>query len=99
MKMTLHYRTALALTLILAIFLGFLGPLTVVQARGSDSTTEHFVIYLDESGDMICREATPSEGRELDKINPKNLRQINHLEFNALASPENAEPGHLTINL
>ncbi|HEU4433613.1 MAG TPA: NF038122 family metalloprotease, partial [Pyrinomonadaceae bacterium] len=95
----MHYRSALALILVLAIFIGFPGPLTAVQAKSSDSGNEHFIVYIDENGDIVCREATFSEALELEKIEPKNLHQINHLEFNALASTENAEPGHLTINL
>ncbi|HEU4770080.1 MAG TPA: NF038122 family metalloprotease, partial [Pyrinomonadaceae bacterium] len=57
--------------------------------------------YRSEDGDTICREATPIEREQLQKINPKNLRQINHMEMNALAQSttgENAGP-NLTIIL
>ncbi|HEX2268688.1 MAG TPA: NF038122 family metalloprotease, partial [Pyrinomonadaceae bacterium] len=100
----MHYRTALALTLVLSIFLTSLGLTVSAQAQTSaastDSGYDHFLIYADADGDTICREATPLEGLELDKIRPQNLRQINHLDTNAMVTSQsdNAET-HLTIIL
>ena len=100
----MHYRTALALTLILAIFLTSLGLTASVHASTSSATTgiewDHFLINKGEDGDTTCREANFAERRELELINPKNLRPINHLDNNALAVPGtgNAE-GQLTIIL
>jgi len=100
----LHYRSALALTLVLAIFLTSLGLTVSVQAQTGPPNPgieyDHFMVYQAPDGDTICREATFAERQQLEQINPKNLRQINHTETNALsASPtENAED-HLTIVL
>jgi hypothetical protein len=99
----LHYRTALALTLVLAIFITSLGLSVSVYASTSSASTgiewDHFMIYKAEDGDTICREASIAERRELELINPKNLRQVNHTEDNLrLASTDSAE-GHLTIIL
>jgi Domain of unknown function (DUF4214) len=102
--MKLHYRTALALTLIFAIFLTSLGLTVSVQAQTSTASLEesydHFMIYSDGEGDTICREATPAERRNLENIRPKNLRQINHTDMNAMmqSQSDNAET-HLTIIL
>ncbi len=48
----------------------------------------------------MCREATLVERRNLENIRPKNLRQINHLDTNAMVEPQgdNGET-HLTIIL
>ena len=63
------------------------------------SEYDHFVIYRGANGDVVCREATPLEARQLDQIKPTDLRQINHLE--ALKSGLSTEdlPQHLTIIL
>ncbi|HKR14418.1 MAG TPA: NF038122 family metalloprotease [Pyrinomonadaceae bacterium] len=100
----MQYRTALALTLIFAIFLTSLGLTVSVQAQTSSALPEvvydHFMIYADGEGDTICREATPLERQELENIRPKNLRQINHLDMNARAGGQ-SENGttNLTIVL
>ncbi len=99
----MQYRPALALTLILTIFLTSLGLTVSAQAHTSSSSSDieydHFLIYQDANGDTICREASAAEGRQLDLINPKNLRQFNHLDDNLRAlSSDNAE-GSLTIIL
>ncbi|HEU4871050.1 MAG TPA: hypothetical protein VFT08_09395, partial [Pyrinomonadaceae bacterium] len=99
----MHYRTALALTLVLAIFISFLGLNASVYASTSSASTgiewDHFMIYKAEDGDTTCREASIAERRELELINPKNLRQVNHTEDNLrLASADSAED-HLTIIL
>src|SRR5258706_1747795 len=52
------------------------------EASGSKpSGLNHFLLYQDSSGEVVCRTATPAEGIQLDKINPANqrLQQINHL--------------------
>ena len=103
--MKLHFRPALALSLILVIFLTSLGLTVTAQAQTYSASSgieyDHFIIYKGADGDTVCREATLAEKRELDQINPKNLRQFNHLD-NALAmsaaTTENAED-HLTIIL
>jgi len=100
----LHYRTALALTLILAVFLTSLGLTGSVYASTSSASTgiewDHFLIYTAEDGDTTCREANLAERRELELINPKDLRQVNHLgdNLNALTGGGSAE-GQLTIIL
>ena len=102
----MHYRTALALTLILAIFLTSLGLTGSVFASTSSASTgiewDHFLIYKGEDGDTTCREANLAERRELELINPKNLRQINHRDdinqANAVSGGGSAE-GQLTIIL
>jgi hypothetical protein len=104
--MNLHFRTALALSLVLAIFLASLGLTVSVHANTSSASSgsdyDHFLIYQAPDGDTVCREATLAERRQLEQINPKNLRQINHRDgdLNALAfsTTDNAE-GHLTIIL
>jgi len=100
----LHYRSALALTLVLAIFLTSLGLTVSVQAQTAASTPsieyDHFMIFQGPDGDTICREANLAERQQLEQINPKNLRQVNHTETNALSASQtdNAED-HLTIIL
>lgn len=105
----MQYRTALALTLILAIFLSSLGLAVSVQAQTSAGSKgnefDHFLIYQSADGDTICREANAFERRELDQISPKNLRQFNHLDTDLRAmsamstmQSDSAE-GHLTIIL
>src|SRR5688572_20001700 len=103
-KRTLHYRTALALTLILAVFLTSLGLTGSVYASTSSASTgiewDHFLIYKAEDGDTTCREANFAERRELELINPKNLRQVNHLGDNLrIASDTEDAVGDLTIIL
>ena len=104
---THSFRPAVALSLVLALFLTSLCLNVSAQTKSAPPSIEydHFVFYRDENGDMVCREATAAERSELEKIAPKNLRQINHLgevgeEAMALRSTasENAEDG-LTIVL
>ena len=101
----MHFRSALAVTLVLAIFLTSLGLTVSAQAQTSSSGSsgveyDHFLIYKADEGDTVCRHATPEEERQLDQINPKNLRQINHTEMNALAvSPTENAGSNLTIIL
>src|ERR1043165_3247877 len=54
-----------------------------LQTQMSDpvkSARRQFTIYRDESGEIVCREATPDEIRERQAADPQKLglRQINH---------------------
>ena len=97
-------RLLLALGLVLTVFI----PTLVVTASANtplDTTSEkndHFLLYQDENGDTVCREATELEARELDKIKPTDLRPVNHLDMlSDLKSGLKAQalPQHLTIIL
>lgn len=95
----------------LASFL-FLAPLSFLVSgqepespKASSSGRDHFIVYLNFAGEIVCREATLEERRVMDKVNPQGLRQINHLEplssqktFSA-QSGETVLPDHLTIIL
>jgi len=96
-------RQILALGLVLFLFLPTL-VLTVSANPPVDtpSDNDHFLLYQDDKGDTICREATLLEGRELDKINPTGLRPINHVDTDILKSNglhATDLPAHLTIIL
>jgi hypothetical protein len=96
-------RQILALGLVLILFLPTL-VLTVSANVPIDepSDNDHFLLYQDNNGDTVCREATLSEGRELDKIKPFGLRPINHLDTDFSKSNDlqaTALPAHLTIIL
>jgi hypothetical protein len=100
----LHYRSALALILVLAIFLTSFGLTVSVQAQTSSTSSnieyDHFMIERTADGDTVCREATFAERQQLEQIQPQKLQQINHTEANALAStPTDNANGHLTIIL
>jgi hypothetical protein len=94
-------RTTLALGLATILVLTSL-TITVAASPPSDPVPEndHFMLYRGADGDTVCREASPSEGLELEKIRPENLRQINHIE-DIKQSPLSAAdlPQHLTIIL
>jgi hypothetical protein len=94
-------RSALALGLATILFLASL-TITVAASAPSDPVPEndHFLLYRGADGDTVCREASASEGLEMDKIQPENLRQINHLD-DIKQSPMSAAdlPQHLTIIL
>jgi hypothetical protein len=95
-----HFRQILALGLVLIIFLPTL-VLSVSAYTPLDTPSEydHFLIYADEKGDTVCREATLLEGRELDKIKPTGLRPINHLDVKSFGVQATDLPAHLTIIL
>src|SRR3954463_10249492 len=59
-----------------------------------------FVIQVDGTN-TLCREATPDEKSQFKKIQPKNLRQINHLEAQKAMelAVQQATVPHLTIIL
>ena len=96
-------REILALGLILLVFL----PTLVMSVSAhppidTPSDNDHYLLYADDNGDTICRQATLLEGRELDKIKPTDLRPINHLDTNfSKSTGVTAEdlPQHLTIIL
>jgi hypothetical protein len=100
-----HYhalRQILALSLVLFVFF----PTLVLSVSAhapldTPSDNDHFLLYQDENGDTVCREATLAEARELDKINPTDLRPINHLDAISPKGVVRAEdlPSHLTIIL
>jgi hypothetical protein len=66
--------------------LGLAAPFgfTASAEQSSDSKASrfnHFVLYRDSAGEVVCRAATLAESNQLDKINPSNqrLQPINHL--------------------
>jgi hypothetical protein len=95
-------RQILALSLVLIVFLPTLAMSVSAHAPlDTSSDQDHFLLYQDANGDTVCREATLSEARELDKINPTDLRPINHLDAISSKGGVRAEdlPSHLTIIL
>lgn len=65
------------------------------------SQTEHFVFYQGPNGGFVCREASPSQARELEKIRPQGLGEIPR-QYEASIKGENATSEiveHLTIVL
>lgn len=82
-------------------FLPSLGLTVSVHAASSGSDNDYFLIYEGENGDTFCREANARERLELEKINPKGLRQFNHLGDKALGLSAEADNAvqHLTIIL
>src|SRR5215813_12321615 len=97
-----HLQVALSLGLTLAIFLPSL-TLTVSAhaSTTSGSNNDYFLITQAPNGDVVCREANLSERGELQKISPKNLHQINHLEGKSpgLGAEADNAVNHLTIIL
>ena len=96
-------RRTLALGLLIAILLASFGPPTFIAQTSSSSTleNEHFVLYSGPDGETICRAATAAERLELEKINPRNLKPINHLDGPKETDPSAASHGgtHLKIIL
>ncbi|HWF89735.1 MAG TPA: hypothetical protein VN659_12915, partial [Pyrinomonadaceae bacterium] len=68
-------RQILAVGLVLFVFLPTL-VLNVSAYAPIDTASEndHFLLYQNQYGETVCREATLAEGRELDKIKPTGLR-------------------------
>jgi hypothetical protein len=92
----------LALGLVLIVFLPTLVfSVSAYAAINDSSDKDHFILYQDQNGDTVCREATALEAQELDKINPTELRPINHLDAISKKGGVRAEdlPQHLTIIL
>ncbi len=99
-----NFRSAVSLSLVLALFLTSLCLNVSAQtiSESSDVDYDHFMIYEAENGDTVCRAATDAERIELEKIVPRNLQRINHTgeEAMALSAPgENAAGDKLTIML
>ena len=95
-------RQILALGLVLIVFLPTLVlSVSAYAPLDTPSDKDNFLLYQDANGDTVCREATLSEARELDKINPTDLRPINHLDAISTKGVVRAEdlPSHLTIIL
>jgi hypothetical protein len=96
------YRKTLAVALTVIVFLPALTWTARANAPAdSSSDYDHFVLYRGENGDTVCREATLAEAQELDRIQPTDLRQINHLDQPILKGGVRSEdlPQHLTIIL
>ena len=97
-------RAVLAVVLAVLVLLPSLA-LTVSAHAPLPSTNEpdndYFMLYASPNGDTVCRVANAAERTELEKITPKNLRQINHLgEKSVGLSGEVDNAGtHLTIVL
>ena len=97
-------RVTIAFALAVLIFLPSLG-LTVSAQTPTLKTPDrdYFLVYADGNGDTVCRAANALERTELEKLNPKNLRQINHLDgdksLGLTAEADNDLPQHLTIIL
>ena len=99
-----HFRAATALGLVLTLFLTSLFLHVSAAQPASEPPvveTDHFLIYQGEDGDTVCREADALERRNLQKIVPKNLRQINHMGERAMAATTTSENAgtNLTIIL
>lgn len=96
-------RRTLALGLLIAILLASFGPPTFIAQTSSSSIpeNEHFILYQGPDGETICREATAAERLELEKVKPRNLRPINHLDGDKGTDPSAASHGgtHLKIIL
>ena len=99
-------RGVLSLVLVSFLFLAGLNLIVSGQEAPSNKTSkgEHFIIYTNASGEVVCREATRFEKEQLERINPQGLRQINHLDPDFKSSSdsqtgENVLPAHLTIIL
>lgn len=70
----------------------------------SPSSRDFFIFYQDAAGNFACRDATPEEAREMNKTNPRGLKQINHLDDYSQkgisnATSHNVQADHLTIIL
>ena len=68
----------------------------------SDKTSRRqFTVYRDESGQIVCREATPAEIRERSNIDPEKqgLRQINHFELDKSVGAQAPDAANLVIVL
>jgi Calx-beta domain len=98
-------RTVLALALAILILLPSFALTVSAHAplpASTSSDNDYFMLYAGPDGDTICRAATAAERGELEKITPKNLRQINHLGEKSpglSTEADNDLPQHLTIIL
>ena len=83
---SLRRLAAMGIAVLLLIApLGFAPSRFSVRAQGTSASKpsglNHFVLYQDSSGEVVCRVATQAERTQLDKIDPSNqrLQPINHL--------------------
>ena len=104
---TLYHRARVTLALALAILILLPSLSLTVSAQtptGGSKTPDrdYFTVYASPDGDTICRAANALERSELEKINPKNLRQVNHVGDKSVGlnvEANNDLPQHLTIIL
>ncbi|HEY5884872.1 MAG TPA: NF038122 family metalloprotease [Pyrinomonadaceae bacterium] len=98
-------RATLSAVLMLATFVA---PLTFhasaqsVSQGAKLSQSEHFVFYQGPNGEFLCREASLSEARELDRIRPQGLHPLidqGPKIFNKGDNSTSENVDHLTINL
>lgn len=105
----LGLRALISLSLVIILLIV---PLSFTTASGHPAGTsfksedrDYFTIHQLPNGETVCREATPEERLELQRIQPSGLRQITHLQPGTtpkgqeLQSVENVLPPHLTIIL
>ena len=93
-------RTVVAITLAVMLLLPTFGLVVSAHAPATaDLDYDYFLLYAAENGDTVCREANASERGELEKISPRNLRQLNHLGDKAtgLAAEADNDVTHLTL--
>ena len=99
------FRGILALGLAAMLFLVPLSVQVRAQEPASSSKVpagDQFILYQNPDGEVVCREATLAERREMRAANPKLLHEINHGSNSYLQSTPlgvNSLPAHLTINL
>ena len=97
-------RLLLSVTLVVLILLPS-SALTVFAhaplADANASDKDYFMLYAAPNGDTVCRVATAAERDDLEKINPRNLQQINHLDDKPVGLSAQADNAvtHLTIIL
>src|SRR6267142_3198372 len=100
------FRGIIALGLAALWFLALLSVPVRAQEPASSSKVpagDQFILYQNPDGEVVCREATQAERREMRSANPKLLHQITHLQSNSYLQSTpmgvNSLPAHLTINL
>jgi hypothetical protein len=94
---------ALALVLMGLLLLPSASITVSAAAAPSDPVpqNDYFLLYQDEYGEVACREANAREIGDLQRITPKNLRQINHTEDKATgftAAGDQATVGENAVN-
>lgn len=100
-KVRLRHSSCVAVAVGLALLI-FSAPLGVTVSAytpaSNPSDNDYFLIYEGDNGDTVCREANQSERLELEKITPKNLRQINHISADKTLGPR-AQSDNSSTNL
>jgi len=97
-------RAVLAVVLAVLILLPSLALTASARAplpAANEPDNDYFMLYASPDGDTVCRVANAAERTELEKINPKNLQQINHLgdKSTGLSGEVDNAVTHLTIIL